>query len=70
MKAEIGQFMKMTLGSRLGYDRSQTHPVAQNLPAPLAPAKTTLRVMTSLKPHTLFYMDPYGPNVKQCAEIT
>lgn len=48
-KEEIGQFMKMTLLSRLCYDRNQTHPVAQSLHASLASAKATLKVMTSLK---------------------
>lgn len=69
-KEEIGQFMKMTCLSRLCYDRNQTHPVAQSLPASLASAKATLIVMTSLKSPTLLYMDPYGLNVMQCAEIT
>lgn len=69
-KEEIGQFMKMTFRSRLCYDRNQTHPVAQSLPASLPSAKATLKVLTSLKPRTLFYIDPYGLNVMQCARIT
>lgn len=69
-KEEIGQFMKMTRLSRHCYDRNQTLPVAQSLPASLASAKATLKVMTSLKPQTLFYIDPCGLNVMQCAEIT
>lgn len=68
-KTEVEQFMKMSLLSRLSYDRNQTHPVAQSLPASLVSAKATLKVMTSLKPNTLFYKDPYGPDVMQCAEI-
>lgn len=64
-KEEIGQFMKMTPLSRLCFDRNQTRPVAQNLPASLASAKATLKAMTSLKPPTLFYMDPYGLDVMQ-----
>lgn len=67
-KEEIGQFMKMTLLSRLSYDRNQTHPVARSLPLSLASAKATFKVMTSLKPVTLFYMDPYSLNVMRCAE--
>lgn len=69
-KEEIEQFMKITLLSSLCFDRNQTHPVAQSLPASLASAKATLKVMTSLKPKTLFYIDPYGLNVMQCAETT
>lgn len=57
--------MKMTLLSGLCYDRNQTHPVAQSLPASLASAKATLKVMTSTKPRTLFYIRPYGLNVMQ-----
>lgn len=64
-KEEIGQFMKMTPLSRLCFDRNQTRPVAQSLPASVASAKATLKVMTSLKPPTLFYMDPYGLDVMQ-----
>lgn len=60
-----GQFMKMTLLFRLSFDRNQTHPVAQCFPASLVSAKATLKVMTSSKPLTLFYMDPYGLNVMQ-----
>lgn len=68
-KEEIGQFMKTTFLSRLNYDRNQTHPVAQSFPASVASAKATLKVMTSLRPRTLFYMIPYDLNVMQWAEI-
>ena len=44
--------------SSLSRDRKQTHPVVQILPACLASAEATLKVMTSLWSRTLFCMIP------------
>ena len=64
---EIVQFMKMTLLSRLFSDRNQTHPVAQSLSGP---SRGYTQKDDLPNAQTLFYADPYGLNVMQCAEIT